>query len=267
MDNPIIGLGFITCSKCKRRALRSAWASTYYACPACGDYKPLKAHYRLSIVFDKGRYKELNKKLSTTDPLSFPGYGEKMIDQKKKTGLDEAVVTAVGKIDGMKAVCACLDSRFFMGSMGTVVGEKVTLAIEYAAAKHLPLIIFSASGGARMQEGIFSLMQMAKTSAAVAKFSDNGGLFISVLTHPTTGGVTASFASLGDITLAEPGALIGFAGPRVIEQTIGEKLPEGFQRSEFQEEHGFVDAIVPRNELKSTLAKLLRLHGGKGGGR
>ena len=155
-----------------------------------------------------------------------------------------------------------LDSRFFMGSMSTAVGEKITRAIEYAAAKKLPLVIFSASGGARMQEGIFSLMQMAKTSAAIERFSAKGGLYISVLTHPTTGGVTASFASLGDIMLAEPGALIGFAGPRVIEQTIGERLPEGFQRSEFQLEHGFVDKVVPRSELRATLIQLLQLHAG-----
>ena len=161
-------------------------------------------------------------------------------------------------------VAAVLDSRFFMGSMSTAVGEKITRAIDCATARHLPLIIFSASGGARMQEGIFSLMQMAKTSAAIAAFGEHGGLYISVLTHPTTGGVTASFASLGDIMLAEPGALIGFAGPRVIEQTIGEKLPEGFQRSEFQQDHGFVDKIVPRSEMRDTLEKILRLHERKG---
>ncbi len=157
-----------------------------------------------------------------------------------------------------------LDSRFFMGSMSTAVGEKITRAVEYAAAKRLPLVIFSASGGARMQEGIFSLMQMAKTSAAIQRFAEKGGLFISYLTHPTTGGVTASFASLGDIMLAEPGALIGFAGPRVIEQTIGEKLPAGFQRSEFQMEHGFVDQVIPRSQLRDTLIQILQLHtGGK----
>ena len=160
----------------------------------------------------------------------------------------------------MQCEMVLLDSRFFMGSMSTTVGEKITRAVEHATAKHLPLIIFSASGGARMQEGIFSLMQMAKTSAAIERFSARGGLYISVLTHPTTGGVTASFASLGDIMLAEPGALIGFAGPRVIEQTIGEKLPAGFQRSEFQYEHGFVDKVVPRTEMRETLAQLLRLH-------
>ena len=177
-----------------------------------------------------------------------------------KTGLKEAAVTATGKIGGVQAVVAVLDSRFFMGSMSTAVGEKITRAVEYAADKHLPLVIFSASGGARMQEGIFSLMQMAKTSAALERFSRRGGLYISVLTHPTTGGVTASFASLGDIMLAEPGALIGFAGPRVIEQTIGEKLPHGFQRSEFQLEHGFLDQVVPRAAMKETLERILRLH-------
>ena len=180
------------------------------------------------------------------------------------SGLREAAVTATGRIGGVACVAAVLDSRFFMGSMSTAVGDKITRAIEYAAAKHLPLVIFSASGGARMQEGIFSLMQMAKTSAAIQRFSAKGGLYISVLTHPTTGGVTASFASLGDIMLAEPGALIGFAGPRVIEQTIGEKLPAGFQRSEFQMEHGFVDQVIPRSQLRDTLIQILQLHtGGK----
>ncbi len=160
------------------------------------------------------------------------------------------------------SAAAALDSRFFMGSMSTAVGDKITRAVEYATAKRLPLVIFSASGGARMQEGIFSLMQMAKTSAAIQRFSAKGGLYVSVLTHPTTGGVTASFASLGDIMLAEPGALIGFAGPRVIEQTIGEKLPAGFQRSEFQMEHGFVDQVVPRSQLRDTLIQVLQLHAG-----
>ena len=165
-------------------------------------------------------------------------------------------------IGGVACVAAVLDSRFFMGSMSTAVGDKITRAVEYATAKRLPLVIFSASGGARMQEGIFSLMQMAKTSAAIQRFSAKGGLYVSVLTHPTTGGVTASFASLGDIMLAEPGALIGFAGPRVIEQTIGEKLPAGFQRSEFQMEHGFVDQVVPRSQLRDTLIQVLQLHAG-----
>ena len=203
---------------------------------------------------------EIGDTVLGSDLLSFPGYAAKLAAQREKTGMDEALIAVTGRIEGRACVAAVLDGGFFMGSMGTAVGERVTLAIEYARDHSLPLIIFSASGGARMQEGIYSLMQMAKTGAAIADFSDHGGLFISVLTHPTTGGVTASFASLGDIMLAEPGALIGFAGPRVIEQTIGEKLPEGFQRSEFQMEHGFVDAIVPRTQMREMVARLLRLH-------
>ena len=219
-------------------------------------------YYRLSLVLDHGSFRELDADLAPQDVLHFPGYREKLAAAQNKTGLREAAVTATGRIGGVACVAAVLDSRFFMGSMSTAVGDKITRAIEYAAAKHLPLVIFSASGGARMQEGIFSLMQMAKTSAAIQRFSAKGGLYISVLTHPTTGGVTASFASLGDIMLAEPGALIGFAGPRVIEQTIGEKLPAGFQRSEFQMEHGFVDQVVPRSQLRDTLIQVLQLHAG-----
>lgn len=251
---------FQECPHCQRRATRAKWAESLYVCPNCGHYLPIGGYYRLSLIFDHGSFRELNGQLTAGDPLHFPGYGDKLAIQKRKTGLNEAAVTATGRVEGIPVAAAVLDSRFFMGSMSSAVGEKVTLTVEHAISKKLPLIIFSASGGARMQEGIFSLMQMAKTSAAIARFSAAGGLYISVLTHPTTGGVTASFASLGDIMLAEPGALIGFAGPRVIEQTIGEKLPEGFQRSEFQEEHGFVDQIVPRSELKATLARLLRLH-------
>ena len=220
----------------------------------------LTAQERLDLVLDPGTCVELNPELTGGDPLAFPGYMEKLSAQKEKTGMLEAVVTVMGEIEGRRAVVCVLSSEFFMGSMGTAVGEKVALAVEFARDEALPLIIFSASGGARMQEGILSLMQMAKTSAAVADFQEAGGLYISVLTHPTTGGVIASFASLGDIILAEPGALIGFAGPRVIEQTIGQKLPEGFQRSEFQQEHGFVDQIVPPHEMRAVLARILRLH-------
>ena len=220
----------------------------------------LTAAERLDMLLDPGSMLELNADLVGGDPLCFPGYMEKLAAQQEKTGMAEAAVTVEGDIEGMRAVVCVLDSAFFMGSMGTAVGEKMTLAVEHARDHALPLIIFSASGGARMQEGILSLMQMAKTSAAVADFQAKGGLYISVLTHPTTGGVSASFASLGDIMLAEPGALIGFAGPRVIEQTIGQKLPEGFQRSEFQQEHGFVDRIVPHEEMRAVLAQLLRLH-------
>ena len=251
---------FVECKKCGRRATRQVWVKSQYVCPNCGVHLAIGAYYRLSTVLDHGTFKELNPDIAPNDVLHFPDYQEKLAAASVKTGLKEAAVTAIGRIGGVQTVVAVLDSRFFMGSMSTAVGEKITRAIEYAADKHLPLIIFSASGGARMQEGIFSLMQMAKTSAALERFNRSGGLYISVLTHPTTGGVTASFASLGDITLAEPGALIGFAGPRVIEQTIGEKLPDGFQRSEFQLEHGFVDQVVPRTELKEVLTRILQLH-------
>ena len=259
---PQNGKDFVTCPGCNRRRNHAKWSEYLYVCPDCGRNLPIGCYHRLSLILDKGSFYELNGSASGHDVLHFPCYADKLLEQKKKTGLEEAVVTAQGRIDGIEVVVCVLDGRFLMGSMGTAVGEKVTLAAEYAKEHRFPLIIFSASGGARMQEGIYSLMQMAKTSAAIASFSKAGGLFISYLTHPTTGGVTASFASLGDITLAEPGALIGFAGPRVIEQTIGRKLPKGFQRSEYLEKHGFVDQIVPRSEMKQTLSRLLRLHRG-----
>ena len=254
----------LTCPKCKQEQPRKEVAKHLSVCPGCGYHWPMGAYYRLSSVLDSGSFRELNPKLHSNDPLSFPGYQTKLEEAGRKTGLSEAIVTATGTIQGRKCVIGVMDSRFFMGSMSAALGEKVTRAIEYAEKQKLPLIFFCASGGARMQEGILSLMQMAKTSAALAKFSEKGLLYISVLTNPTTGGVTASFASLGDIILAEPEALIGFAGPRVIEQTIGEKLPEGFQRAEFQLEHGFVDAVVPRGNLRETLGQLLMLHD-KGG--
>ena len=251
---------FMTCKFCGRRSVKREWKENYYACPNCGKYKNIGAYYRLSLILDQGSFKELNADMKASDPMDFPEYKEKLTKIKTETGLEEAAVTAIGKIGGHKVTVIVLDSRFFMGSMSSIVGEKVTRAVEYATQNKLPLIIFSASGGARMQEGIYSLMQMAKTAAAVEEFSAAGGLYISYLTHPTTGGVTASFASLGDITLAEPGALIGFAGPRVIEQTIHKKLPKGFQRSEYLESHGFVDMIVERRDMKSTLLKLIELH-------
>lgn len=250
----------IACPTCGNTLPRKEVVAHQYVCPKCGYHWPLGAYHRLSLVLDSGSFRELNEKLSLCDPLSFPGYRSKAETVCRKTGLSEAVVTAVGTIHDIKCVIGVLDSRFFMGSMSAAVGEKITLAIEYATKNRLPLILFSASGGARMQEGILSLMQMAKTSGALAQFSDRGLLYISVLTNPTTGGVTASFASLGDVILAEPGALIGFAGPRVIEQTIGEKLPDGFQCSEFMMEHGFVDTVVPRDQLRDTLGELLMLH-------
>lgn len=250
----------IACPECGKQSEQKAISDALSVCPHCGYHWPIGAYYRIDLLLDSGSFREFNAKITATDPLQFPVYRMKLEEAQKKSGLQEAVVTGIGAIDGRSVVIGVLDSRFLMGSMGAAVGEKITLAIEYARKNKLPLILISASGGARMQEGIFSLMQMVKTSAALARFAERGLLYISVLTNPTTGGVTASFASLGDITLAEPGALIGFAGPRVIEQTIGQTLPKGFQRSEFQEEHGFVDAVVPRAQLRETLSRLLRLH-------
>ncbi len=220
---------------------------------------------RLHLLFDGGKIEHLFRDVCSKDPLHFPDYQKTLVQLKLKTNANDALITGVGSVDGIRAAAAQLDKHFLMGSMSSAVGERLTQLVEYADKKKLPLIIISASGGARMQEGMYSLFQMAKTSVAVQRFKDHGGLYISVLTHPTTGGVSASFAMLGDIILAEPGALIGFAGPRVIEQTIGEKLPKGFQSAEFQQEHGFVDAIVPKEEMKTAIAKLLRLHGYKGG--
>ena len=259
-DNYVPGDKLVQCPKCGQESERRLVVQGLSVCPKCGYHFPMGAYYRLSSVLDPGSFRELFTKITAADPLSFPGYREKLSAAQRKTGLSEAVVTALGTIDGRKCVVGVLDSRFLMGSMSAAVGEKLTLAIEYAGKNRLPLILFAASGGARMQEGILSLMQMAKTSAALARYAQKGLLYISVLTDPTTGGVTASFASLGDIILAEPGALIGFAGPRVIQQTIGQTLPEGFQRAEYLEEHGFVDAVVPRGKMRETLSRLLRLH-------
>ncbi len=248
------------CSACGAESPQLEWDRSLQVCPRCGFHAPVGAYYRLSNILDPGSFQELEEKLAPADPLSFPDYPAKLEQLEEATGLKDGAVAALGRIEGRRAVFGVLDSRFLMGSMGTAVGEKITRAAEYADKKRLPLVIFSASGGARMQEGIFSLMQMAKTSAALARFSEKGLLYISCFTHPTTGGVTASFASLGDIMLAEPGALIGFAGPRVIEQTIKEQLPEGFQRAEYLLDHGFLDRIVPRSEWRTVLSQLLALH-------
>ncbi|MDW7672927.1 MAG: acetyl-CoA carboxylase, carboxyltransferase subunit beta [Bacillota bacterium] len=229
-------------------------------CPKCNYHFRMNAKDRVLYFTDEGSFQSFNDQIVGGNPLEFPGYEEKLKREQEKTGLKEAILTGTANICGNPCIFVVIDPNFFMGSMGMVVGEKLVLAIEQAVARKLPLIVFSASGGARMQEGILSLMQMAKTSAALNKLSEEGLLFISVCTDPTTGGVTASFASLGDIIIAEPKALIGFAGPRVIEQTIRQKLPTGFQRAEFLLEHGLLDMVVHRNELKSTLAKLLALH-------
>ena len=253
-----------TCPACSRAVPRRELVANRYVCPLCGHHYPVGAYYRLSLILDKGTFRELDAGLASNDPLDFPGYEAKLDQARRRTGMNEGVVTATGRMGSQRVAVGAIDSRFFMGSMSAALGEKVTRLVEFADKYRLPLILFSASGGARMQEGILSLMQMAKTSAALERFSQRGGLYISVFTHPTTGGVTASFASLGDIILSEPGALIGFAGPRVIEQTIGEKLPEGFQTAEYLVEHGFLDAIVPRPQLRTTLLQILKLHG-KGG--
>lgn len=218
------------------------------------------ARDRIRDIADRDSFAEFYDKFAETDPLEFEGYTDKKEALRDETGLHDAVLSGTCTVGGYPAVLAVMDKRFMMASMGIEVGEKISRAAEYAMEHELPLIIFTASGGARMQEGILALMQMAKTSAVIERFKEAGGLYISVLTHPTTGGVSASFATLGDITLAEPEALIGFAGPRVIEQTIGEKLPEGFQRAEFLEEHGFVDQVVPRSRMKEALTTLLKLH-------
>ena len=254
-----------TCSACSRAVPRRELVANRYVCPLCGHHYPVGAYYRLSLILDKGTFRELDAGLASNDPLDFPGYEAKLDQARRRTGMNEGVVTATGRMGGQRVAVGAIDSRFFMGSMSAALGEKVTRLVEFADKYKLPLILFSASGGARMQEGILSLMQMAKTAAALEHFSAAGGLYISVLTHPTTGGVTASFASLGDYMLAEPGALVGFAGPRVVEQTIGQPVPEGFQSAEYQLSHGFLDAVVPRKELRATLSRLLRLHDPKGG--
>ncbi len=229
--------------------------------PAIKPVKEYGVWDRINDIADEGSFKEFSFEFPETNPLDFDGYVEKKEELRQENDCHDAIVSGRCEIDGHSVVLAVMNKKFMMASMGIELGETVCNAAEYAGKHKLPFIVFTASGGARMQEGILSLMQMAKTSAVIQKFKDEGGLYITVLTHPTTGGVSASFATLGDITLAEPKALIGFAGPRVIEQTIGQKLPEGFQRAEFLEEHGFVDEIVRRENMKETLSKILMLHG------
>jgi acetyl-CoA carboxylase carboxyl transferase subunit beta len=229
-------------------------------CPECGYHFKISARERLSLVADEGTFVELDADLQSVNRLDFPEYDKKLVNAMKSSGEKEAVVSGVASIGGYKTAICVMESAFIMGSMGCVVGEKITRAFEYATENKLPVIVFCASGGARMHEGILSLMQMAKTSGAVKLHSDAGLLYVSFLTNPTTGGVTASFAMEGDLIVSEPGALIGFAGPRVIEQTIKQKLPKGFQSAEFLIEKGFLDAIVPRNEMKSYLTKILKMH-------
>lgn len=252
------------CNKCGAAILTDEVINGKYICPKCHGYFRIPAYKRIELVTDAGSFEEWDAKIDEGErpenPLNFRGYTEKVEALRVKTGLDEAVITGKATICGYPVVIGVCDGRFMMASMGHAVGEKITRAVERATEERLPVVLFTCSGGARMQEGIISLMQMAKTSAALKRHSDAGFLYIPVLTDPTTGGVTASFAMLGDIILAEPGALIGFAGPRVIEQTIGQKLPEGFQRAEFLLEHGFVDRIVTRDEMKEVLGQILKMH-------
>ena len=248
------------CNKCGAAIIAEDVKNGYYICPKCHGYFRVHAYRRIEMIADEGSFEEWDKEMDFVNPLDFRGYEEKIHHLKERTNLNEAVVTGKVLINGNPAVVGVCDGRFMMASMGWIVGEKIARAVERATQEKLPVIIFTCSGGARMQEGIVSLMQMAKTSAALRKHSDAGQLYVSVLTDPTTGGVTASFAMLGDIILAEPKALIGFAGPRVIEQTIGQKLPKGFQRSEFLLDHGFVDRIVEREELKDVLSQILEMH-------
>ena len=251
------------CEACGQLIYHKALEENLRVCPKCDFHFPLAARQRLALTLDEGTFEEWDTDLAPLDPLQFnvpKPYGEKLLEEQRACGMMDACLTGSGVLSGHPVVLGVTDSRFMMGSMGSVVGEKLTRAIERATAEHLPLIIISGSGGgARMQEGMLSLMQMAKTASALMKFDAQGGLFVSVLTHPTMAGVLASFATLGDLIIAEPKALIGFTGPRVIEQTIRQKLPEGFQRSEFLLEHGLIDLIVHRRDMKETLNRLLEL--------
>ena len=255
---------WLKCEKCKEILYKETVRNNLNICPNCGNYFRMHIDKRLKLIIDEDTYQKFDINIETTNPLELDDYPKKLKALREKTGLQEAVACGVGKIKGEEVVICIMDSGFLMGSMGAVVGEKITYAVEQAIQKRLPLIIFSVSGGARMQEGIISLMQMAKVAVALTKLDEAGLLYISVLTDPTYGGVTASFASLGDIILAEPHAMIGFAGQRVIKQTIGEELPEGFQTAEFLLEHGFIDKIVERKDLKDTIYDLIMFHkGGK----
>ena len=263
-EKPNIPTGMWTkCHKCGQMIYQDDLENHNYVCPNCNYHFRLNAKQRIRMLFDKMTFEEMWSKFQTTNPLDFKGYSEKIKKSSQKTSSSEAVVTGIGEINGLKVACGIMDSFFMMGSMGTVVGEKLTRLIEYATENRLPVIIFTTSGGARMQEGIFSLMQMAKVSSALARHDEAGLLYISVLTDPTTGGVTASFAMEGDIILSEPDALVGFAGRRVIENTIKETLPDNFQKSEFLLEKGFIDAIVERKNLRTCIYKILALHGVK----
>ncbi|MBE6837137.1 MAG: acetyl-CoA carboxylase carboxyltransferase subunit beta [Ruminococcus sp.] len=248
------------CPRCSNVVFKEDFDKNAKVCPNCNYHSRISSRERLESSVDKGSFVEFDKNMISKNPIGFDGYDEKQKDLRKKTGLNDAVITGVATVHGEKIVVGVMDSNYMMGSMGSVVGEKITRAFEYATENKLPVVMFTCSGGARMQEGIVSLMQMAKTCAAAERHSEAGLLYISVMTDPTTGGVTASFASVADIVIAEPKVLIGFAGRRVIEGTIRQRLPENFQSAEFLMEHGFVDMIVERRKMRRTLAHLVRLH-------
>lgn len=252
---------WLKCDQCGEIIYKKQLDRTFWTCPHCGFHFRVTSDYYIRILLDDGQFEEYDANIRSVDPLRFRDskrYPERLAAAMKKTGLTEAIRVGIGKIDNIPVSFGVMDFRFIGGSMGSVVGERVARAIERALERKIPLVIVSASGGARMQEGILSLMQMAKTAALLAKLDDERIPYISVLTNPTTAGVMASYASLGDVIIAEPKALLGFAGPRVIQQTIGQELPEGFQSSEFFQEHGFVDAVVPRPKLRESVALLLR---------
>jgi acetyl-CoA carboxylase carboxyl transferase subunit beta len=258
--------GSTTCPGCKALISQVDMMRSHKVCPRCHYHYPLTAWERLAVTVDADTFQEIDGDLQSSNYLDFPGYTQKLKQTQQTSGLKEAVVTGQATIAGYPVITVIMDSRFMMGSMGMVVGEKVFRAVEKATLQKIPLLVFATSGGARMQEGMLSLMQMARTSAAVSSLQKAGVLYISVLTHPTTGGTIASFASLADIIIAEPGALIGFAGPRVIRQTIGQELPPNFQKSEFLLEHGMIDLICMRDELPTTIARILKMHEGEANG-
>jgi len=262
-DKPVPDNMWEKCPGCANIIYAGDLEDNLSVCPHCSYHYRLSAVDRMYMTIDEDSFEEMDADLVGTDPLTFPGYNEKLDSLRKKTNLKDAVITGTAELLGIDTAFCFMDSNFLMGSMGKAVGEKISRAFEHATEHHLPMIIFTVSGGARMQEGIVSLMQMAKVSGAVARHSAAGNLYITVLTDPTTGGVTASFAMQGDIIISEPGALVGFAGKRVIEQTIKQSLPEGFQTAEFLMQKGFIDAIIERKNMRNTLYRILHLHQGR----
>ncbi len=251
---------WMSCPGCRKTMTKEMVSNNTEVCPYCDNHFVLSARKRLELITDENSFTEMFSETETVDILNFPEYGQKLEEARAKSGENESVVCGSATVDGYPCMIAVMEAGFMMGSMGRVTGERICRTFETALERHLPVLVFTASGGARMQEGAFSLMQMAKTSGAVKRHSQAGLFYLTVITHPTTGGVTASFAMLGDVIIAEPSALIGFAGPRVIEQTIRQKLPEGFQRAEFVKEKGFLDDIVPRKSLKAYIARMLKFH-------